>query len=71
MDRKDPKVVPVDFDNRQHEVILDCLLTFRGYAPSAHAFRESVLADLADCMNKYNENFRNLFQLWLHRIRRL
>ena len=51
MDIKDPKVVPVDFDNRQHEVTLDCVLTFRGYAPSSNDFPGSVLADLAACMN--------------------
>ena len=69
MDRKDPNVVPVDFDNRQHEVILDCLLTFRGYAPSAHAFRESVLADLADCMNKYNERLVEIKNIETARVR--
>ena len=69
MDRKDPKVVPVDFDNRQHEVILDCVLTFRGYAPSAHDFRESVLADLADCMNKYNERWVEIRNVETDRVR--
>ena len=69
MDRKDPKVVSVDFDNRQHEVILDCVLTFRGYAPSAHDFRESVLADLADCMNKYNERFVEIRSVETGRVR--
>lgn len=69
MDRKYPKVVPVDFDNRQHEVILDCVLTFRGYAPSARDFRESVLADLADCMNKYNERLVEIKNVGMARVR--
>ena len=69
MNRKDPKVVPVDFDNRQHEVILDCVLTFRGYAPSAQDFRESVLADLADCMNKYNERLVEIRDVETGRVR--
>ena len=69
MDRKEPKVVPVDIDNRQHEVILDCVLTLRGYAPSAYDFRESVLADLADCMNKYNERLVEIRSAETGRVR--
>ena len=69
MDRKDPKVVPVDFDDRQHEVTLDCVLTFRGYAPSANDFLDSVLNDLADCMNMYNERLVEIKQVETGRAR--
>jgi len=69
MDRNDPKVVPVDFDNRQHEVTLDCVLTFRGYAPTANDFLDSVLADLADCMNTYNERLVEIKKVETGRVR--
>ena len=69
MDVKDPKVVPVDFDNRQHEVTLDCVLTFRGYAPSAYDFLDGVLADLAGCMNMYNERLVEIKKVEAGRVR--
>ena len=69
MDKKDPKVVPVDFDNRQHEVTLECVLTFRGYAPSANDFLDSVLADLANCMNMYNERLVEIKKVETGRVR--
>ena len=63
------KLICHDFDSRQHEVTLDCLLTFRGYASSAHEFRESVLADPAACMNKYNERLVEIKHVKTGRVR--
>ena len=69
MDRKDPKVVPVDFDNRQYEVTLDCVLTYRGYAPFANDFLDSVLANLANCINMYNERLVEIKKVEAGRVR--
>ena len=51
--KKKSKIIPVEFDDRPHEVRLDCVLTFRGYASSANDFLGSVLCDRAGCMNSY------------------
>ena len=69
MDITDRDTIRVDFDSRQHEVVLDCVLTFRGYAPTDHEFRESVLADLAACMNKYNERLVEIRKVETSRVR--
>lgn len=69
MDITDQDTIRVDFDSRQHEVVLDCVLTFRGYAPTDHEFRESVLADLAACMNKYNERLVEIRKVETSRVR--
>ena len=45
----------VDFDSRQHELIIECRLTFRDYAESSTDFIDRVTSDLAECVNKYNE----------------
>ena len=45
----------VDFDPRQHELVIECRLTFRDYAESSTDFIDRVTSDLAECVNKYNE----------------
>jgi len=69
MDITDRDTIRVDFDSRQHEVVLDCILIFRGYAPTDHEFRQSVLADLAACMNKYNERLVEIKKVKTSRVR--
>ena len=48
-------IVLVDFDHRLHEITLDCVLTFRGYAETSVDSMDLVTADLAECLNKYRE----------------
>ena len=69
MDITDRDTIRVDFDSRQHEVVLDCVLTFRGYAPTDYEFRQSVLDDLAVCMNKYNERLVEIKEVKTSRVR--
>jgi len=63
------QIIHVDFDRRQHEIVLDCVLTFRGYAASASEFQEHVMADLAECMNKYNERLVEIKNIETARVR--
>lgn len=63
------RIIHVDFDRRQHEIVLDCVLTFRGYAASASEFQEHVMADLAECMNKYSERSVEVTNIELGRVR--
>lgn len=59
----------VDFDSRQHELVIECRLTFRDYAESSTDFMDRVTADLADCMNKYNERHFEMIKVETARVK--
>ena len=59
----------VDFDPRQQELVIECRLTFRDYSESSTDFMDRVTADLADCMNKYNERHVETIKIETARVK--
>ena len=59
----------VDFDPRQHELVIECRLTFRDYAESSTDFIDRVTSDLADCVNKYNERHVETIKIETARVK--
>lgn len=62
-------VFRVDFDPRQHELVIECRLTFRDYAESSTNFIDRVTTDLADCVNKYNERHVEMIKVETARVK--
>ena len=65
---KKTNVKVVDFDPRQHELVIECRLTFRDYAESSD-FMDRVTADLADCVNNYNERHVEIIKIETARVK--
>ena len=59
----------VDFDPRQHELVIECRLTFRDYAESSTDFIDRVTSDLAECVNKYNERHIETIKIETARVK--
>ena len=66
---KKTNVKLVDFDPRQHELVIECRLTFRDYAESSTDFMDRVTADLAACVNNYNERHVEIIKIETARVK--